>query len=377
MREFLLVGGVIVTPDEERCSDVYVKDGRVGAIGSRLSADLSPEIKRIDVSNCYVTPGLIDLQVNGSQTCNLWANPSDEEFKELCHELLRSGVTSFLPTLITDDLAAIKKNIQFLKARGAGQPVSNFGVGTAGDTNPISLKIRMPGIHLEGPFISPERPGVHPKEFIRAPNLTELKGLISPAVKLVTMAPEYGEGAAATHFLIDNKVSVALGHSNATFAEAQKAFAFGINLVTHTFNALPPLHHRHPGAVGAAMLDDKVMCCLIADGLHVSEEMVKILLRIKGVDRVVLVTDVAHVGTAGGGLVGSSIMLSDAIRNIVKWQAASFPEAIKMASANAAKAVNLGDDFGCIKNGGIADLAVWQKDNFEVRHTIVDGCLMF
>ncbi|PWT94965.1 MAG: hypothetical protein C5B53_12105 [Candidatus Melainabacteria bacterium] len=376
MREFVLSGGQVITPDQEFLADIYVNDGRLKIL--KDGGAPKGKVERLEISNCFVTPGLIDLQVNGTAKCNLWEQPDQKQFEALCEELLQAGVTSFLPTLITADIEHIKKNRRFLEGLGAGAPLSNgSAAATAHGAVAKAAMIRMPGIHLEGPFISPERPGVHPKEFIKAPNVAQLKEVISPAVKLVTLAPEYGEGEAAARFLLGKKITVSLGHSNATFEQAQKAFDWGIKLITHTFNALPPLHHRAVGAVGAALLKEDVFCCLIADGLHLNQEMVKIVIRLKGPDRVVLVTDVAHVGTTGGGLVGSSIMLSDAVRNLVSWGAASFREAIKMATFNPAKVINLEKELGSIKNDGLADLVVWYKDSLKIRHVVAGGRLVF
>jgi N-acetylglucosamine-6-phosphate deacetylase len=376
MREFLLAGGQIITPDQELLADLYVHAGRLTVLEAKATP--KGKVERIDVSDCFVTPGLIDLQVNGTAQCNLWEQPNQEQFEALCEELLQAGVTSFLPTLITADIDHIKKNRKFLEGLGAGSPLKNGSeAATAHGAKTKAAMIRMPGIHLEGPFISPERPGVHPKEFIKAPNVSQLKEVVSPAVKLVTLAPEYGEGEAAARFLLDKKIAVSLGHSNATFEQAESAFEWGIKLMTHTFNALPPLHHRAVGAVGAALLKEDVFCCVIADGLHLNQEMVKIIIRLKGADRVVLVTDVAHVGTSGGGLVGSSIMLSDAVRNIVAWGAASFRDAIKMATYNPARAINLENDLGSIKSDGLADLVVWEKGSLKIKHVVVGGQLVF
>jgi N-acetylglucosamine-6-phosphate deacetylase len=318
------------------------------------------EFETIDLSGCYVTPGLVDLQVNGGGTCNLWADPTKSEFEKFCSDLLKNGVTCFYPTLITDKVDHLKKNLQFLEAQGAGK-------------SEALAKIRMPGVHLEGPFISPEKPGVHPKEAIIAMDKAVLESLLTPSVKIMTLAPEEKDAQAAINLLKEKGVVVSLGHSNATFAQAQSAFANGVSMMTHTFNALPPLHHRAPGAVTAALLDGNVWCCLICDGLHVDANMVKMALRLKGIGRVVLVTDIASVGTTGGELVGSSIFLSQAVRNLVEWNAATFAEAIQMASLNPAKALGIADTFGQIAEGRSADLVVWDKSTLKIKSVFLGG----
>src|SRR5690606_13846671 len=216
------------------------------------------------------------------------------------------------------------KNRDFLSSAGAGKLES---------WSQDHSSARMPGVHLEGPFLSPARPGVHPPEFIKSPNVSDLELLVTDEVLLITMACEEDSGGECIDWL-KGRTNISLGHSNATIEEAETAFGRGVRLMTHTFNALPALHHRAPGAVGAAFLDDQVICCVIADGLHLAPKIVELILKIKGEDRVILVTDVAHIGTTGGDLVGSSIILDEAVRNLVEWSVSDFRTAIAMATAN-------------------------------------------
>lgn len=395
---FYLAGGDIISPEGQGFVDLHIHDGCLQFLPRIKNSTGLEQGLILDVSGCYITPGLIDLQVNGTAACNLWANPTKQEFQALCLELLHAGVTAFLPTLITDDMAHMKKNIYFLESMGAGGAGSVSNQNDCQKSTVISLgsklrkrqisqsgfdglsperMISMPGIHLEGPFISKERAGVHPIEFIKNPTSSNLADLIKPAVKLVTLAPEIDGADSATKFLIDRGITVSLGHSNASFDKANQAFASGIRLFTHIFNASRPLHHRNSGAVEAALLDNDVSCCIIADGLHVGQAMVKLLMRLKGSDRVVLVTDVASIGTTSGGLVGSSVMLSDAVRNMVLWRAATFPEAIKMATFNPAKAINMEHELGIITDGGPAHLVVWDKNSLAIKHVVANGYLVF
>jgi N-acetylglucosamine-6-phosphate deacetylase len=177
-------------------------------------------------------------------------------------------------------------------------------------------------------------------------------------------------------FLKESGVTVSLGHSNATFEEANLAFDRGVALMTHTFNALPPLHHRTPGAVGAALLRDDVVCCLIADGLHLSPQACQLIIKLKGPQRVVLVTDRAKVGTSKGGLVGSSITLDSAVQNICHWGLATFSQAIAMATINAARAIGLGEQIGSLTAGLPADLAFFNMDSLEVQAVMIGGKML-
>src|SRR5579883_385931 len=148
----------------------------------------------------------------------------------------------------------------------------------------------MPGIHLEGPCLSPAKPGVHPTHYLQPLNMEVLTELIAPAVKLITVAPELDPSGECLKLLQRSNVVISLGHSNATYDEARLAFNRGVALITHTFNALPPIHHRSPGAITAALLDDRVSCCVIADGLHLAPPAVDLIFKTKGYGRSILVT---------------------------------------------------------------------------------------
>lgn len=362
MGKLVISGGHIVTPIEERFTDLLIENASVIGVGDFHSSNSTTTI---DASNCYVTPGLIDLQLNGGPQCNLWGDPTDKEFQSLCAQQLRYGVTTFLPTLITDEKEHLKKNIRFLEGIGVGR----------GDGLVKPFGMRLPGIHLEGPCLSPDKPGVHPKDKLHELTDKFLAEIVNDSVKLITLAPELDPSGASLRLLRQRGVTISLGHSNATFEEASKAFDEGVKLMTHTFNALPAIHHRSPGAVTAALLDERVVCCVIPDGLHVDPHVVTLLIKTKGVERVVLVTDAAYIGTTGGGLVGSSISMQDAVKNVVRWRSATFQEAIRMASLNPARALGL-DRLGHLGEGSHADVIIWDKDSLDLKHVIVGGSVV-
>jgi N-acetylglucosamine-6-phosphate deacetylase len=384
MSRLLITGGHILTPVEERFCDLLVDDGRISALQD--TAPAAANYQTIDASGCWITPGLIDLQVNGGKDCDFWGDPVLSELNSFAQELCRHGVTTILPTLITDDLDHLRKNIQFFEQQvGVGvqqlQEVSDKttvrqAAGQVAVKLPPQLPVRMPGIHLEGPCLSPERPGVHPKQYLQPLNTSVLSRIVTPAVKLMTLAPELDPGTEALSFLRSQSVTVALGHSNATFEEAEKAFSQGIALVTHTFNAMPPLHHRALGAAGAALLDPRVSCCIICDGLHLSPGAAKLVFKLKGAAKTILVTDMAHVGTNQGGLVGSSIMLNEAVGNVVRWGICSFQDAIMMATFNPAKAMGWDNAIGHLAPGKLADIVIWDRRTLSIKHVILRGELL-
>lgn len=361
MKKLRLVGGQIISPLEVRFADLLITGNQIEAIIPRDAA--SPEFESVDVAGKYVTPGLFDIQLNGGPALDFWGELSDKALAKFTNDQAIDGVTSFLPTLITADVDHLVRNIQWLNDHGLNKTLALRN----------GLSARLPGVHLEGPCLSPKRPGVHPPEFVRPLSEEILKRLIINGVSLMTVAPETDPDGKALQYLMEHDVKPSLGHSNATFEEASKAFDAGVTMMTHTFNALPPLHHRSPGAVGAAFLNDAVTCCVIADGLHLAPEMVSIIIKIKGRQRTILVTDAAKIGTTGGGLVGSSIHLADAVRNCVAWKIATFADAIRMASYNPAKALGLDDKIGHIEKGKMADLVIWEESSLKVDSVYVDG----
>lgn len=366
MENLVIKNGTVVTPLVERLTSVWIAGARILHIGDNLPAQLDADyqaksFRAIDAAGCYVSPGLIDLQMNGGPDLDLWEDlqtraSAKADLRAMRKELLSKGVTAFLPTLITTSPERFQGNISFLKAQGAGSLEAK-------------QEARMPGIHLEGPCLSPARPGVHPPEHIKPLTRPVLDEILDDSVKLMTAACEEDPQSEALQYLHSRGVTISLGHSNATYEEAQQAFSGPVAMLTHTFNALPPLHHRQPGAVGAALLNKKVSCCLIADGLHLAPAACQLIFTIKGPAKTILVTDRAHIGTSGGGLVGSSISLDEAVRNMTNWGICSFAQAVRMASYNAARALGF-DQIGELAPGKIADLVLFDKNDLRVAKVI-------
>lgn len=361
MTNLVITNGVLVTPLEETAKNLYISDGEIVAIGLTPPPGKA-NFQEFDAEGAYVTPGLIDLQMNGGPPCDLWQVIEKESYEQLALDLAHHGVTAFLPTLITAPVRHLQANIKKLK-----ELALNSTTGTPnGHVGAKAL-----GIHLEGPFLSGKKPGVHPKQDILPLNIEYIDKIYDQTIALMTLAAEEAEDG-ALDYLLAKGVKLSLGHSNATFEEAQDAFARGVNLVTHLFNAMPAIHHRQPGLVTAALLNDLVYCQFIADGLHLNRAIVDLIYRVKGADKCILVSDRAAVGTSGGSLVGSSITLDEAVANLVKWNIASFCAAIKMASYN--PALILGQhNRGLLAPGYRADLALFNADTLKVEACFIGG----
>ncbi|HNA71971.1 MAG TPA: amidohydrolase family protein [Candidatus Obscuribacter sp.] len=379
MPNYVIKCARIFTPEASDFNRIYVRDDKIVHLSRhsavKTDAGGSPAVdvpqaylqgfEELDFSELIAVPGFIDLQMNGTSTCNFWQDISADQLEALRLEQAQHGVTSFLPTLITDSLENLKRHRDFLASHGLGDTGNQRGLA------------RMPGLHLEGPCLSPQKPGVHPVEHIQPLSLEVIKELVpagSREVLLMTAALEGDPAGSVQNYLQNQQVALSLGHSNATYEEAERAFARGCRLMTHTFNALPPLHHRQPGAVGAALLDERVSCCLIADGLHLAPQICALIVKIKGLDRTILVTDRAAVGTSQGNLVGSSIILNEAVVNMIDWGICDLAGAVRMASTNAAAAIGRAQSLGQLGSGFLADIAFLDQD-LKVRKTMVGGTL--
>jgi N-acetylglucosamine-6-phosphate deacetylase len=255
------------------------------------------------------------------------------------------------------------------------------------------------GVHLEGPFISKEYKGAHAEEHIIPPSKDALIKIInrySRMARLVTLAPELPNADEVIDCVTDLGAAVALGHSSATYTEAMRAIEKGIKLFTHLPNAMRGLHHREPGAVGAA-LDSDVYVSLICDGVHLHPAFVRLVSKIKGYDRICLITDaisstdladgVYRLGkltifvTNGvarlfnGVLAGSTLTMERAVQNFMKFTNCSLPEAVRCATLNPACILGIDLKTGSIEVGKKADLVVFDE-NFNIKHVFFSGTLI-
>lgn len=339
-------------------TEVGLADGRISCIGpSKRSANAD-----------YLVPGFIDIQVNGFDGVDLATSPSDS-WPILADNLVCGGVTSWLPTLVSRPLDAYPRWLE---------DVTAFAQGGYGP--------RVLGVHLEGPWLG-ERAGAH-VDALRGPIDLEWCQTLPSAVRIVTIGPERPRALDAIRCLRSRGIIVAVGHSDAEYVVAQRAFDAGVSLLTHCFNATPPIHHRDPGLTGAALARADVYISLIADGLHVHPDVLRIGVQAKGPDRVILVSDSSgwSTGTLGsadiqlvggaprtpdGGLAGSALTLDAAVRFVVDNCGLRLEDALRCASTVPARL--LGEpQIGVIRPGAKADL-VALDDALEVTAVWVEG----
>ncbi|PNM60797.1 N-acetylglucosamine-6-phosphate deacetylase [Vibrio vulnificus] len=340
------------------------------------AADLPSGIEVKDLAGANVSPGFIDLQLNGCGGVML----NDEitaETMQIMHEAnLKSGCTSFLPTLITSSDADMRAAI------------------TAAREYHAKYKNQSLGLHLEGPYLNVMKKGIHSVDYIR-PSDTSMVDFIcenADVVAKVTLAPELNDPEHIEK-LRNAGIVVSIGHTNATYAEARKGFEAGITFATHLFNAMTPMVGREPGVVGAIYDTPDVYAGIIADGFHVDYANIRITHKIKG-EKLVLVTDATAPAGANmdyfifvgkkvyyrdgkcvdenGTLGGSALTMIEAVENTVEHVGIALDEALRMATLYPAKAIGVDGYLGRIKKGYIANLTIFDRD-FNVKATVVNG----
>ena len=365
------VNGQVLTEQGFEETAVLVEGERIVALGEAGGDQV------VDLQGGYLLPGFIDTQVNGGGGVLFNDAPTVEAIATIGAAHRRYGTTGFLPTLISDDLPTVAKAIAAVDAAiEAGVP----GVL---------------GIHIEGPFLSEARKGVHDASKFRTLDEASIALLTSArrGRTLVTLAPETTTpemiGA-----LAQAGVTVAAGHTNATYEALQEALAAGLSGFTHLFNAMSPLTSRAPGAVGAALDHQESWCGIIADGRHIHPAVLRVAFRAKRHDRFMLVTDaMPSVGMAdkaftiqgrpirvvdgvcvdeNGVLAGSDLDMAGAVSNAVSLAGLPLETAGKMASANPAAFIGLKGGYGVISPGARADLA-WLGEDLKARGTWIGG----
>ncbi|OLQ69355.1 N-acetylglucosamine-6-phosphate deacetylase [Photobacterium proteolyticum] len=338
--------------------------------------ELPQDIETLDLDGANLTPGFIDLQLNGCGGVML----NDEINADTIHTMhranLKSGCTSFLPTLITSSDEDMKTVIA--AAREYHAQYQNHSLG----------------LHLEGPYLNVMKKGIHSVDHIRRSDDAMIQTICDNAdiVAKVTLAPEQNSHEHIRH-LAEAGIVVSAGHTNATYVEARKGFEAGISFATHLFNAMTPIAGREPGMVGAIYDTPDVYTGVIADGFHVDYANIRMAHRMKG-EKLVLVTDATAPAGAdidhfifvgkkvyyrdgkcvdeNGTLGGSALTMIEAVQNSVEHAGIALDEAIRMATLYPARAIGADKTLGAIKKGMVANLAIFDRD-YHVRATVVNG----
>ncbi len=355
---------------------VLIEDGRVSAVVPRDDPRVDAAVAH-DLRGQKLMPGFIDTQVNGGGGVLFNDAPTVDAIRAIGRAHRRFGTTGFLPTLISDDLHVIET-----------------ALGAVRD----AIRARVPGvlgIHIEGPFLNPERKGAHDATKLRALDSAAVELLSTPTGgrTMLTLAPEMTDSETLAT-LAKAGIILSAGHTNATHAEVRQALGHGLRGFTHLFNAMSPLGNREPGVVGAALEDSGSWCGIIVDGVHVDPVVLRLALRCKPADRFMLVSDaMPNVGAdiseftlAGkritvhngkllddaGTLAGASLHMAGAVANAIKLLDVDLARAARMAGANPAAFLRLDAELGRIEPGYRASL-VLADDRLNVLETWIDG----
>jgi N-acetylglucosamine-6-phosphate deacetylase len=371
---------IILTPSKriEGCQ-VRIEDGRIARLEPAGAVEAGTQA--IDARGHYLIPGLIDIHTHGADGRDTM-DATPEALGHMARFFARHGVTSYLPTTVTATATATQAAIQNVSQTPAPSDGSQHL-----------------GIHLEGPYLSREYRGAQPVQHLRSADPREYRDwLDTGTVMLMTVAPEVDGVTALLEAGTARGIAFAVGHSGASYDQVLQAIDHGLRQVTHTFNGMPPLHHRAPGVLGAALGEERLWCQVIADGIHVHPAIVSLLIRTKGPEKTILVTDSTratgmpdgeyalgdsqiHVQdgvarTKTGGLAGSTLTLDQALQNAILFCGLSLQDALPMATQTPAAAMGWGDHKGIIGAGADADLVVLDGA-YQVRMTMVAGRIVY
>ena len=338
--------------------------------------------RQLEFPDSLISPGYIDLHIHGAAGYDVMDSTPDA-LPAIEHFLARHGVTSYFPTTVTAPIDITLRALERL-----ADAIERSGEQNQGRAKPL-------GIHLEGPFISHARRGVHPPENLLPPTLAAFDKFWQAArgqIRMMTIAPELAGAPELIAEAARRGVCVSLGHSDAELESAQRGIEAGARHATHTFNAMRPLAHRDPGILGAVLTDARVNADMIVDGVHLDPAIVRLLANVKGFDNTVLITDATaatgmpdgryHLGSlevevkdgrcmANGKLAGSVLTMDRAIRNLASFADWTLPQAVAAATRNPARVASL-KTKGVLAVGADADFIILNRDG-TVQRTFVGG----
>ncbi len=373
----------IITNSRIWHDDAFVADHAL-IVENGVVADLSPsrdiqariDDRCVDGGGNAVVPGFIDLHVHGSNGFDVM-DASDDSLPGMSDFLLRQGVTSFLGTTMSDTAPNIEASLKSMSAAVARSDSACIGV------------------HLEGPYLNSSFRGSQPATHLRHPRPEEyLPWFESGLIKLITAAPELPGGLQFIRDARAHGITVSIGHSGANYEQAGLAIAAGARQITHTFNGMAGIHHREPGIFVAASEKPNVTFQLIPDGVHLHPAIVRMVIRLVGQERVLAITDAMRAAgladgqyglgdvkvlvkdgearASAGGLAGSTLTMSQALRNMMRFADLTLAEALPMLTRVPARSIGIYPQKGSLAIGSDADMVIWH-DERGVQATIIAG----
>ena len=378
----ILVGGKICTPDKVFDTGVLVINNKSIELIQNKSEFKVPKTSNVlDISGCWVLPGFIDIHIHGLLGYDCMGPNLDKVIKHLPEY----GVTSFMATTMTRPKEEINSLISHMATVLSDPPVG----------------ARCLGIHVEGPHLSPERPGMaNPKWFspLTTHEVDWLQNITNGLVRMLTFAPEEGTAMDVIPYLLDHNIVPIIGHSNASYELAKEAIDLGLSQATHTFNAMSHMHHRDPGVTGAVLACPSIIAQLICDGHHVHPGAMQVLLNAKGISKVCLISDAAPfaelpsgkynwagqdiyidgktIRLANGTLAGSHALIDTGFRNLIDLLDLNILEASQCTSMVPAQSIGIGTSKGQLLPGYDADIVVLDE-HYRPLLTIVEGKIVW
>jgi N-acetylglucosamine-6-phosphate deacetylase len=387
MATTLLHAGTAITPKGE-ISDagILIRDGEIETIGPRSGMELPGSAEEIRATEYTAVPGFLDVHVHGAGGHDVMEG-DEKALSTITQRLAAFGTTSLLATTVTASADETCRAVEGISKYISGQYRANGG------------RADILGIHFEGPFLSKERRGVHPQEWLQLPSAELLQTFLHAAsgnARIMTIAPELLGAMPCIDAARSLGMVVSIGHTDATYEQARVAVAHGAHHATHVYNAMRPFSHRDPGVIGAVLTTPEVTAELIADCVHVDDIAMKVLLQAKGPERVILISD----GTSATGmpdgkyllgglevtvrdgvcrnsegkLAGSTLTLDRALRNIVKL-GVSLADAVRMLTLNPATLLGIEFKKGALRTGADADV-VLLNDSLEIMQVWARGTLV-
>ena len=384
MTNLLLHAGRAVTPAAE-ISDagILIHDGTIEAVGPREALRLPAGAEEIREPEAIAIPGFVDVHIHGAGGSDVMEG-TRQAIGTVARTIAEHGTTSFLATTVTASAEDTSRSIEGISHYIEHQHEED------------AVRSEVLGIHFEGPFLSPTRRGVHPQEWLQLPSVELLARFLKVArgtARLLTIAPELPGAPSCIEAAHTAGLVVAMGHTDANYEQTRAAIARGVRHAVHVYNAMRPFTHRDPGVIGAVLTSPEVTAELIADGVHVEDGAMRLLLQAKGVERVILVSDgTAATGmpdgkyklgplevTVSGGicrnaegkLAGSTLTLDRALRNIVAL-GFSLPEAVRMLTQNTALLLGLEFKKGALRPGADADIVLLDS-SLQIRRVWTRG----
>ncbi|GGG94645.1 N-acetylglucosamine-6-phosphate deacetylase [Staphylococcus pragensis] len=381
MSNYVITNGKIYT-EEQVIENGYlvVKDGKISDI---QEGEYTGDLQQVDAQGQNVLPGFIDIHIHGGYGEDAM-DASYEGLKHLAEQLLSEGTTTFLATTMTQSDENIEKALKNIVAYQANQQ--------PGEAAEIG------GVHLEGPFISEHKVGAQNPKYVQRPSVSKIQHfqeIANGQIKIITFAPEV-EGAHETLNALHDDIIFSMGHTVATFDEANEAVEHGAKHITHLYNAATPFEHRDPGVFGAAWTNKGLNTEVIVDGVHSHPASVNIAYKQKGNEHMYLITDAMRAKgmkdgeydlggqnvivkgkearLASGALAGSILKMNDGLRNLMTFTNDSLENLWRVASLNQAKALKIDDTKGSLAIGKDADIVI-ANDEIEISKTIKAGTI--